>query len=80
MKDLTHETIIRYLLLCIENGICLNAPNPQDWGRMMGYKGSSHTIAWNVTNAGRKLNAAYGSDVIGKHWPQWVENGKYRAV
>jgi uncharacterized membrane protein len=82
MKNLTHTTIIRYLLNCMDNGIALDAPTVYEWAALMGYPVAhtkAHLIGQHVAAAGRKLNTAFGYDVIAEHWPQWSENALYRA-
>ena len=80
MKELSYATIIRYLLICIENRIALDPDNVYEWARLMGYPVShnkAHILAGNIPAAGRRLNQMYGRDVIAENWPQWATNPNY---
>jgi len=82
MDNLSQRTIISYLLTCLDKGICLEAESVYEWARLMGYPVShnkAHVIGWHVAAAGRKLNQAFGYDVIAEHWPQWAQNPNYQA-
>lgn len=80
MRDLTHATIIRYLLVCLDNGIALDVDSVYEWARIMGYPVShtkAHIIGYQIASAGRKLNQIFGRDVIAESWPQWASNPNY---
>jgi hypothetical protein len=82
MNNLSHKTIISYLLTCLHKGICLDVDSVYEWARLMGYPVShtkAHIIGYQVASAGRKLNQAFGYDVIAEHWPQWAQNPNYQA-
>ena len=82
MQNLSHQTIIRYLLNCLDNRICLDAESVYEWARLMGYPVAhtkAHIIGYQIASAGRKLNNMFGYDVIAENWPQWAQNPNYQA-